>query len=114
MALEYAKEALLPPDKVICLDSFPSIVPKSLESGSKSSFESISVTQMVETLNKISLPIASRPQLKDTLLQNGFPTPLAIWMTTNVRKASDDNGFVWKFKLEALPEVGKAREPTDN
>ena len=104
IALEYAKEAMLPPRKVVCLDSFPGPIPAQQESGPKSSFESISMPQMIEILRELELPIRSKPELKEDLLRRGFPKSLAIWMTTNVRPL-DEGGFRWRFNLEALPEL---------
>jgi len=104
IALEFAKEAMLPPRKVVCLDSFPGVIPAHQESGPKSSFESISMPQMIAILRDLELPIRSKPELKEDLLRRGFPKSLAIWMTTNVR-ALDSGGFRWRFNLHALPEL---------
>ena len=105
VALEYTKQSMLPPSKTVVLDSFPSVIPPEFESGTKGSFESISAPKMMEILSEIPLPISNRGWLKNYLLEKGFPTPLAIWMTTNLRPYSDENGFVWKFNLESIPSV---------
>ena len=104
IALEFAKESMLPPRKVVCLDSFPGVIPANHEAGPKSSFENISMPEMIEILHDIQLPIRSKPDLKEELLRRGFPKSLAIWMTTNVRPL-ENGGFRWRFNLHALPEV---------
>lgn len=102
--MQYADQALLPPSRVIVLDSFPGTIPESQEKGTRSSFESISVPEMISILSQVTLPVSSRSWLKEHLLQRNFPLPLAIWMTTNLRPM-DPSGFCWKFNLSALPEV---------
>lgn len=58
------------------------------------------VNRVLESLQRITLPIESREALVETLRGFGHSPNLALWMTTNLRPV--DGGFVWRFDLTAI------------
>lgn len=65
------------------------------------------IARVLEAIRGVHVPIASRAALVDALRGVGLSDPLAKWMTTNLRPAPAPaaEGFVWKFALDAIPEM---------
>ena len=104
VALEFARRATITPSKVICLDSYPSVISEEKHKNqTNSSFGNISAPEMLEILQKIELPILTKTELKKKLQDLGFSNEVAIWMTTNLRKQNE--GHVWTFNLPQVTEV---------
>jgi len=55
---------------------------------------------VLATLEAIPTPVATREEVHQGLLEAGFSPALGAWMTTNLR--ATDDGFVWRFDLEAV------------
>jgi esterase len=87
------------PARVCILDALPGPMgPLELGGTDKS------VVAVIEHLLKVPMPIKSRNYLKTFLLELGFSTTMAGWMTTNLQPAlGDHGGFVWRFNLPAIP-----------
>lgn len=60
------------------------------------------VVAVIAALRQLELPIAGRRELVELLRERGFSDLLARWMTTNLRRADDDQGFVWAFDLDGV------------
>jgi pimeloyl-ACP methyl ester carboxylesterase len=63
----------------------------------KRTFAGEEIGRVIEAVRSVSVPIASRKDLVETLRARGLSEPIAQWMTTNVRP---DGG--WKFDLDVV------------
>lgn len=70
------------------------------------------VVDVVAALRTLTLPIASRGALQETLRARGFGESFAGWMTTNLRPL-DGGGFTWRFALEPIEEMLRSYFTTD-
>mgnify|MGYP000921769586 FL=1 len=61
------------------------------------------VVAVMQALQAIPLPMASREQLSATLMAQGFSRSLALWMTTNLKR--EGQGYGWRFDLDACREM---------
>lgn len=99
VALVLAELLLKKPEHVWVLDALPGSIATDQLGGSEQS-----VVSVIQHLLKVPLPIVSRNDLKTFLLELGFSSTLAGWMTTNLKPAPDGvDGFVWRFNLTAIP-----------
>ena len=57
------------------------------------------VVQVIEFCTHVSMPIASRGDLIQLFLDQGFSEGMGQWMTTNLKRIQreGDSGFEWKF-----------------
>jgi pimeloyl-ACP methyl ester carboxylesterase len=94
VALQLARAHADSVDEVWSLDSMP---------GARELTGATDVEAVVTATTSLALPIASRAGLVEALRARGLSERLAQWMTTNLKPAP--NGFVWKFDLDALPEM---------
>jgi pimeloyl-ACP methyl ester carboxylesterase len=70
------------------------------------------VVDVVGALRGVSLPIASRAALQETLRAGGFGESFAGWMTTNLRPL-EGGGFTWRFSLDAVDAMLASYFETD-
>jgi pimeloyl-ACP methyl ester carboxylesterase len=73
------------------------------------------IARVLDAIRAVPMPVASRAALVDALRGMGLSEPLAKWMTTNLRAndAAGGEGFVWKFALDAIPEMLASFGATD-
>lgn len=90
--------------RVWVLDATPGLSDVPLEEGSE-------VVRVVRALRTVPMPLPRRDALVERLVGMGFTTPLAQWMTTNLRHT--DDGFVWKFDLDAVEAMLRDYAATD-
>lgn len=69
------------------------------------------VVRVVGALRSIPTPLPRRDTVLAELAARGFSAGLAQWMTTNLRMT--DDGFVWKFDLDAVERMLRAYADTD-
>ena len=58
------------------------------------------VVRLTRALRGLPVPFARREGVVEALTALGFASPLARWMTTNLRRT--DLGFVWRFNLDGI------------
>jgi len=63
----------------------------------------LEVSQVLNVLRSIELPVERRIMVKEQLMQKGLSLMLAQWMTTNLKKEKD--GYRWKFNLQGVQEM---------
>lgn len=103
VALLYARDVAASLRDVWVLDSQPGGRALDAEPGT--------VEHVFETLREVPLPIAGRSELVEDLMGRGLPRSVARWMTTNLERV--DDGFVWKFDLDAATEMLRSYAETD-
>ena len=65
-----------------------------------------SVADVVKAISGVPLPVASKRDLVEELVdRRGVSNEIALWMTTNLVKAADGNGFVWAFDLDIANDL---------
>mmetsp|Transcript_78874 Transcript_78874/g.109584 ORF Transcript_78874/g.109584 Transcript_78874/m.109584 type:complete len:340 (+) Transcript_78874:57-1076(+) len=103
VALEFSRQALLPPQKVICLDTCPSAVADHSHSSALPS-----IPDLLKILKHVPNPLPSQQYLYQVLrhkheLSEGF----ARWMVANLRYNSDreEDGMSFKFKMDPVAEL---------
>ena len=69
-------------------------------------------SDLIAALQKLPQPLESRAALIDALTARGFSLPIARWMTTNVKPASDGRGLRWAFDLDAIADLYASYEDT--
>ena len=57
---------------------------------------------VLRALRSVPLPLASREDLVTHLTGQGFSQSLARWLTTNLDRTPDGDGFAWVFDLDAI------------
>ena len=91
-----------PPNVTWSLDSVPIELPrKSREKGTDG------VRDVLDAVSNVPMPVSSKDELIKTLEAEGVARGVAMWMTTNLKRAEVGEGFVWKFDIataEALFE----------
>ena len=101
VAMVLARLMTTPPRTIWVLDAIPG---PSDVTGLNPSEQS--VVSVIRHLLNVPLPIPSRNQLKDQLLDLGFSQSMAGWMTTNLEPTgTEQGGFTWRFNLNAIPEM---------
>jgi len=71
---------------------------------------------LITTLQRTPLPIASRAALVSRLEQAGFSPPIASWAALNLTPFDPDNrsrGLVWSFNLDGISQMYRSYEETD-
>lgn len=103
VALEFSRQALLPPQKVICLDTCPSEVADESHSSALPS-----IPELLRILKHVPNPVPSEQYLYQVLrykheLSEGFTR----WMVANLRCNSDreEDGMSFKFDVEPVGEL---------
>lgn len=103
VALEFSRQALLPPQKVICLDTCPSEVADHSHTSALPS-----IPDLLKILRHVPDPVPSQQYLYQVLrhkyeLSEGF----ARWMVANLRYNSDreEDGMSFKFRMESMGEL---------
>ncbi len=78
--------------------------------------DELGVTHVVDLLQDVPLPLASRQALVEILTARGTSQALAQWMTTNVKPVSPPGpagGLTWKFDLAGVRELLASYFATD-
>mmetsp|Transcript_8059 Transcript_8059/g.33907 ORF Transcript_8059/g.33907 Transcript_8059/m.33907 type:complete len:372 (-) Transcript_8059:2151-3266(-) len=100
VALEYARQAFLPPQKVLCLDTAPESVPTS------SSTKAVpAIPDLIEILQHVPNPVPSQRYLYQVLRHKyELSENLARWMVSNLRANSDheEDGMSFKFSMDNM------------
>jgi pimeloyl-ACP methyl ester carboxylesterase len=61
------------------------------------------VARVIAGLRALPQPLARRDDLVRAMLAAGFSRPLAMWMTTNLRRG--EGGLVWRFDLDGVERM---------
>ncbi len=82
-----------------------------------------SPAQLIESLRRLQLPVASRADVIDHLVAHGFSLPVARWMTTNLKpvdgaaplssstsSGDSSGGLTWAFDLDGIAEMYQSYE----
>lgn len=99
VALVYAREQASSLEQVWSLDAPP---------GLRTAHARGDVENVFEKVGEVQLPVAGRTELVEDLRARGLPLAIAKWMTTNLRRADDGSGLVWRFDLAAASEMLRA------
>jgi pimeloyl-ACP methyl ester carboxylesterase len=94
VALMYAALANHSPKQVWVLDSFP---------GRQEGQTTAEMKAMIARLRAVAQPVSSRETAKAQLMADGVPSPIAQWMTTNLKRQHD--GYRWIFNLDAVESM---------
>ncbi|MBL93043.1 MAG: hypothetical protein CMH56_14675 [Myxococcales bacterium] len=110
VALSYAQHSPRKPSEVWVLDALPGHIQELVTDSLEGTVKSI-----ITTLMTLETPIASRNELKTTLLNKGFSPTFAAWMTTNLKTVPGPKatGYEWRFNLDAMPAMLKSYADTD-
>jgi pimeloyl-ACP methyl ester carboxylesterase len=98
VAMSYSREARLGLRQTWVLDA-----PPGRRVRAKSDVLEQSAVDVIAALRKVPLPIKSRKELIDRLLELGMTRPIALWMTTNLK--GGEAGFWWRFDLDAVEQM---------
>ena len=63
------------------------------------------VARVISALRQIPMPLSDRKALLTLLPEQGFSVAIAKWMTTNLRRESNDDIFNWRFNLDGVEEM---------
>jgi pimeloyl-ACP methyl ester carboxylesterase len=85
--------------------------PPGLRTRARSDAMEQSAADVVVALRKVPLPVKTRKELIDRLLALGLSRAIALWMTTNL--TGGEEGFRWKFDLDAVEEMLASYLATD-
>jgi pimeloyl-ACP methyl ester carboxylesterase len=112
MAHQFGKavKTLPKPVKVWSLDSLPGEV-RSGEMGATDR-----PADLITTLLRTQLPIASRDSLISRLEQCGFSSPVAAWAASNLTPFDPQNrsrGFTWSFDLDGIAQMYESYVSSD-
>jgi len=91
VALTYACQATSPPQQVWMLDTRP---------GTNSPATRAQMAHIFDALHDVALPATSRQAVLEELTDRGFPTGMAAWLSTNLRKRQGD--LAWVFDLPGV------------
>jgi pimeloyl-ACP methyl ester carboxylesterase len=58
---------------------------------------------MIARLRAVAQPVSSRETAREQLMTDGVPSPIAQWMTTNLKRQND--GYRWMFNLDAVESM---------
>lgn len=65
---------------------------------------------LIKAIQALPLPIYRRSLLIDYLNSKGFSSSVSSWMTTNLLRSPNEEGFVWNFDLNGIEELYKSYE----
>ena len=100
VALQYLRQATVPPDQVWVFDSTPDV-------GDPGG----GVRETLGLLREVSGPFASRQEAIAALTRRGLEERTAVWLATNLEQRSD--GVAWRPDLDALDELLRSFFTTD-
>ena len=63
------------------------------------------VARVITALRQIPMPLSDRKALLTLLPEQGFSLAIAKWMTTNLRRESNNDIFNWRFNLDGVEEM---------
>ncbi|GMI63259.1 hypothetical protein ScalyP_jg8641 [Parmales sp. scaly parma] len=106
VALAYLQEAMTmksahpPPKCTWVLDSIPGAIDRKKTSGSSS------VRDVLNAVKNLPQPIASKKELIRALTEEkGIAMGIAMWMTTNLNRSKNGEGFVFTFDVETAEDL---------
>lgn len=94
VALEFARLSTRPLDGIWMLDSDP---------GTQDPESAHEIKGVIAAVRSIAPPITSRQQVVERLVERGFGSGLANWMTTNLKRQGEH--YAWVFDLDAVEEL---------
>ena len=104
-----SKGEVKPPSLTVSLDSIPGRVDRSKASG-----ESESVADVLNAVDGVKIPIQGKKELITELTGGGKVSGgVAMWMTTNLRKREDGDGFEFSFDIPTARDLFKSFGETD-
>ena len=71
--------------------------------GSSSAAQKGEAHLVLQSLKTVPLPVKRRKDVAQYLLNNGFSSSIAQWMTTNVRPST--GGYIWRFDLTGIEQL---------
>ncbi|MGM0574385.1 MAG: alpha/beta fold hydrolase [Myxococcota bacterium] len=63
------------------------------------------IAHVLRELRDVPQPLEDREDVVGILTDKGFSKTLARWMTTNLRRADEGEGYVWRFDLDGVEEM---------
>jgi pimeloyl-ACP methyl ester carboxylesterase len=91
VALEFGRLSANPLRQVWALDSDP---------GSQEPGQAHEIQRVISAVRQVQMPAPSRAAVVTALCEQGLSSGLANWMTTNLKRASED--YRWTFDLTAI------------
>ena len=104
----YGREKGIGPREYFILDSIPGRVDRGKATGSEDS-----VRDVINAVDEVGMPIVDKKSMMEDLEERGITKGVAMWMTTNLRKRKEGDGFEFTFDVPTARSLFDSFGDTD-